>query len=297
MGANHSAIALPQALFFGFTSPYRGWRRPAPAKAVLDYNPRPPFSLNSKVTDVDQAQLELQLKVWKELAISKQVLMRGAAEALKLDPNCSHDELKEALEGVLKKIAAAETTVAETREQAKQQVAALEKQLAAAAKAQSIAEARAAELQKNYDNMTQAIAVERQSTTNEIKKLKASVAEKEKEIKAINTALSDTPENVLKKMAALRKEKRAESDLRKQEEATANALRADKRKLEQQVSELKKNAASLAKQYRDLHAATEKLHELAATAKDAQDVPSVPSLDEKLLETIEQDDSAGNKKK
>jgi len=258
---------------------------------------RAPFLPNPKVTDVDQAQLELQLKVWKELAISKQVLIRGAAEALKLDPNCSHDELKEALEGVLKKIAAAEAQVAETREQAKQQVAALEKQLQAAAKAQSTAEARAAELQKNLENMQQAVAIERQSTANEIKKLKAAVAEKEKEIKAINTALSDTPENVLKKLNALKKEKRQEAELRKQEEATANALRADKRKLEQQLAEAKKNATTLAKQYRDLHATTEKLHEIAAAAKDAKDVPSVPTLDEKLLEAIEQDDAAAKKKK
>jgi colicin import membrane protein len=247
---------------------------------------------------VDQAQLELQLKVWKELAISKQVLMRGAAEALKLDPNCSHDELKEALEGVLKKIAAAEATVAETREQAKQQVAALEQKLAAAAKAQKTAEAQVAELQKNLENTTQAIAVERASTANELKKLKQGLAEKEKEIKAINTALSDTPENVLKKMNALKKEKRAEADLRKQEEATANALRADKRKLEQQLADAKKNATTLAKQYRDLHEASLKLHELVSAGKgEKKDVPSVPELDEKLLEAIEQDEAAGAKKK
>ena len=249
---------------------------------------------------MDQAQLELQLKVWKELAISKQVLMRGAAEALKLDPNCSHDELKEALENVLKKIAAAEATVAETREQAKQQVATLEQKLMAAAKAQKTAETRAAELQKTLENTTQAIAVERSSTANELKKLKQSLAEKEKEIKAINTALSDTPENVLKKMSALRKERRAEADLRKQEEATANALRADKRKLEQQLADAKKNAMTLVKQYRDLHETSAKLHELATASKDSKkkkDVPSVPELDEELLESIEQDEAAGTKKK
>src|SRR5690606_13370483 len=126
--------------------------------------------------------------------------MRGAAEALKLDPNCSHDELKEALEGVLNKLATAEATVAETRDKAKQQVAELDQKLAAAAKAQQKAETQAAELQKSLENTTQAIAVERASTANELKKLKQGLAEKEKEIKAINTALSDTPENVLKKM-------------------------------------------------------------------------------------------------
>jgi colicin import membrane protein len=246
---------------------------------------------------VDQAQLELQLKVWKELAISKQVLMRGAAEALKLDPNCSHDELKNALEGVLKKIAAAEASVTETREQAKQQIAALEKQLAAVTKAQTTAQTQAAELQKAQENTLQAIATERASTANELKKLKERVAEKEKEIKAINTALSDTPDNVLKKLNALKKEKRAEADLRKQEEATANALRADKRKLEQQVGELKKNATTLATQYKDLHATGVTLHEqLKASAGDAK-IPDVPELDTKLLEAIEEDEGEAAKKK
>ena len=58
---------------------------------------------------VSQAQQDLQLKVWKELAISKQILMRAAAEALKLDPECTQDELKEALEGALKKVAKADS--------------------------------------------------------------------------------------------------------------------------------------------------------------------------------------------
>jgi len=57
------------------------------------------------------AQFELQLKVWKELAISKQVMMRTAAEALKLDPECTPEELKQALDGALKKVAAADASV------------------------------------------------------------------------------------------------------------------------------------------------------------------------------------------
>jgi len=285
------------ALFSGFAGPNSGRGRTAPRGADLDYNPRPHFSLNPKVFDVDQAQLELQLKVWKELAISKQVLIRGAAEALKLDPNCSHDELKDALENVLKKIAAAEAQVAETREQAKQQIAALEAKLTAATKAQAKAEAQVAELQKAQENTTQAIAVERASTANEIKKLKERIAEKEKEIKAINTALSDTPENVLKKMNQLKKEKRAEADLRKQEEATANALRADKRKLEQQLAETKKTSESLATKYRDLHALCVKLRDQLKEADAKAKLPEVPELDEKLLGSLEQDEEEAAPKK
>ena len=241
---------------------------------------------------MDQAQLELQLKVWKELAISKQVMMRGAAEALKLDPNCSHDELKDALEAVMKKIAAAETSVAEAREQARQQVATLERNLGTATKAQSKAEAQVAELLKAQENTAQANATERTSTANEIKMLKAQVSEKDREIEAINTALSDTPENVLKKMNALKKEKRQEAELRQKEEATANTLRAEKRKLEQEVAELKKNTTTLVKQYRDLHELTVKLRDEAKEAAPEAKLSDVPELDTKLLEAIEQDEEA-----
>ena len=241
---------------------------------------------------MDQAQLELQLKVWKELAISKQVMMRGAAEALKLDPNCSHDELKDALEAVMKKIAAAETSVAEAREQARQQVATLERNLGTATKAQTKAEAQVAELLKAQENTAQANATERTSTANEIKKLKAQVSEKDREIKAINTALSDTPENVLKKMNALKKEKRQEAELRQKEEATANTLRAEKRKLEQEVAELKKNTTTLVKQYRDLHELTVKLRDEAKEVAPEAKLSDVPELDTTLLEAIEQDEDA-----
>lgn len=226
--------------------------------------------------------------------------MRGAAEALKLDPNCSHDELKEALEAVMKKIAAAETSVAEAREQAKQQVATLERNLGVATKAQTKAEAQVAELLKTQENTLQANATERASTASEIKKLKAQVAEKDKEIKAINTALSDTPENVLKKMNQLKKEKRQEAELRQKEEATANTLRADKRKLEQEVAELKKNTTTLVKQYRDLHELSVKLREDATAAAPDAKLSDVPELDTNLLEAIEQDEEskkADSKKK
>ena len=68
---------------------------------------------------MSQTQQDLQLKVWKELAISKQILMRAATEALKLDPECTQDELKEALEGALKKVAKADTDLFNAKEEAK----------------------------------------------------------------------------------------------------------------------------------------------------------------------------------
>ena len=42
--------------------------------------------------------VDIQLKVWKDLAISKQILMGAATDALGLDAECSTEELKEALD-------------------------------------------------------------------------------------------------------------------------------------------------------------------------------------------------------
>ena len=106
--------------------------------------------------------------------------------------------------------------------------------------------------------------------------------------------------NVLKKMNALKKEKRQEAELRQKEEATANTLRTDKRKLEQEVAELKKNTTTLVKQYRDLHELSVKLRDEAKEAAPEAKLSDVPELDTTLLEAIEQDEEskkADSKKK
>jgi colicin import membrane protein len=119
--------------------------------------------------------------------------------------------------------------------------------------------------------------------------VKDRLAEQERALKAINTALSDTPENVLKKMNVLKKQKQEEADTRRQIEASLNTLRTEKRQQDQKLSDTAASAAKLAGQYRELHGLCVKLHEQATSlAKDAKDLPAVPELDEKLLEEIEQ---------
>jgi colicin import membrane protein len=232
---------------------------------------------------VNQPELELQLKVWKELAISKQMLMRAATDALKLDPNCSQEELKAALEGVLKKIAKAETETAEARAQAKATITAMENKVAASERALATAQASVTQLQTAQDNSAKQMATERAAAAKELQKVKDRLAEQEKALKAINTALSDTPENVIKKMNVLKKQKQEEADMRRQLESQLNTLRTEKRQQDQKVT----SGEKLATQYRDLHAITVTLHERAKAAlPDATDLPAVPELDAKLLETL-----------
>ena len=152
---------------------------------------------------VDQAQLEIQLKVWKELAISKQMLMRTAAEALGLDANCNQDELKAALDAALQKVKDADASVVSAKHQAQQSINEMEKKLLATQRAQSVAETETANMRAAQEKAAPQLAAERAAVAKEIQQLKNAVSEREKAIKAINTALADTPDNVVKKMKSL----------------------------------------------------------------------------------------------
>jgi colicin import membrane protein len=241
-----------------------------------------------KETNVDQAQLELQLKVWKDLAISKQMMMRGAAEALKLDPNCSAEDLKQALERTLDRIADADDSVLKAKEQARQAQLSLEKEVAARQRAETVAHSTTAEMKALQETTSQTLASERIAIAKEVQKLKEKVAEKEKQLKAVNTALADTPENVLRKMNALKKEKQTEADARRQVEQSLGTLRTEKRKQDEEIAALRTDSAKLITQYKELHELATKLQEqLKPHVPDEKDLPKVPELDTTLVEAIE----------
>jgi colicin import membrane protein len=241
---------------------------------------------------VNPAEFELQLKVWKDLAISKQMLMRSAATALKLDPNCSQDELKQALDTVLQQLAESDASVRSAREQARISIAALEEKLHATNKALNASQAETAELQKFKENTTQQLASERAAAAKELQKLKDRVVEKERQLKAINTALADTPENVLKKMNTFKKQKQEEADAKREVEASFQTLRKEKQEQDQKYTRLTENSGKLVTKFREVHEVAAKLHEqLKPLAKAAKDIPAVPMIDDDLLEAIENPDA------
>lgn len=238
---------------------------------------------------MSQSQQDIQLKVWKELAISKQMLMRAATDALKLDPECTQEELKAALEGALKKVAQADTDLFNAREEAKAAIAALEKKVAATEERLSIAQKAAAEAAAAQDEAEQRMANQRTAAARELQTVKDRLAEREKTLKAINTALADTPENILKKLNTLKKQKQDEADARRQIETALNALRAEKRQQDQRSTDVLRNGATLATRYRDLHALTLQLVEqLKPLVADAKTLPVIADMDKDLLEAIEQ---------
>ncbi|MDY6947356.1 MAG: hypothetical protein SXG53_16730 [Pseudomonadota bacterium] len=243
---------------------------------------------------MEQAQLELQLKVWKELAISKQILMRSATDALKLDPNCSQDELKVALDAVIKKIAEADSSVTIARQEAKQAILEMEKKLQLAEKARTAAETTAEEVRLSHENASRQMEIERANFTKEMAQMKSFVADKDKAMKAINAALADTPENVVKKLKALRKEKQDEADGRRQVEATMNSLRKEKQQLDEQLSKANDKGAKLVTAYTDTHQLASKLHEqLKPLLTDQKDLPALPDLDKSLTEEAKDEPTKG----
>ena len=64
-------------------------------------------------------------------------------------------------------------------------------------------------------------------------------------LKAINTALADTPANVLKKMNALKKQKQEEANARREIESALNTLRSEKRQQDQKLAELQRNGEAV----------------------------------------------------
>ncbi len=246
-----------------------------------------------------QAELELQLKVWKDLAVSKQMMIRAATDALKLAPDCSPAELKIALDAAIKRAIEADGIVKEANERARIAAETMEKKVIVSEKALAAAEAAKAELLAAQQNLEQRMVADRAAHAKEVKAVKDKLAESERALKAIKTALGDSPENVLKKLKALNKQKTDEANARKEAEALSNTLRKEKKDLEKSVADAKtalESGAKLAGQYRELHTLAQSLHDqLQPLVADAEELAALPALDGKLLEGIEQAASAESK--
>ncbi len=216
--------------------------------------------------------------------------MRTASDALGLDPDCSAEELKEKMDAAIKKAIEAEADISEAQEHARTAIAVMEKKMAASEKAVSVSEAAKKAAEESLATYEQQMATERAAHFNEMKKIKAQLVEKDKALKAINKALADTPENVIKKLKTLKKQKDEEAASRKVVTAEATTLRKEKRTLDKRIAEMKAVLEESAKQvekYRELHGVCETLHQqLKPLVKDESELPAVPKLDDKTLEKI-----------
>ncbi len=249
------------------------------------------FLITLQEKQLEQADLELQLKVWKELAVTKQVLMQAATKTLGLKAECSTEELETALKSTINRAKELEANLQTAQENSNKEIQSLNRQLAESQKKVSDEQAAKEEAISANESSIKRIDEAKVSSVEEVRKLKAQIADKQKEIKQITKVLADTPENVVKKLKALKKEKMDEANDRKRAEETSRRLRKERQTAEQKLEESNlalKNAGELVEKYRDLQKfANEQFDQLISAADDKNSIDKVPLIDDALLDSIE----------
>jgi colicin import membrane protein len=240
---------------------------------------------------VNQTDNDIQLKVWKDLAISKQILMGAATDALGLDAACTTDELKAAMNKAIQQAKDADITVVTTREQADREIAEMKQQVTDSVQARIEAEAKVEVAVKARETADRQLAAGRAENAEAVKKARAEVTDKQNKLKAISKALADTPENVVKKLKTLKKQKLEESKLRTQTESKLQSTRKDKTKLETELGNrksLNEQSLPLITQLRELHSVcTKQSKKIKSLSEDKKTSIKIPKIDEELLENLE----------
>jgi len=235
--------------------------------------------------------VDIQLQVWKDLAISKQILMGAAADALGLDSECSTTELKAALDQAIQRARDADIKIQETLSQAEQQVNEYKQRAVSAEQSRSEAEDEVEAAIKVREQAERQLATGKADNAEALRKARAEVTDKQNQLKAISKSLADTPENVVRKLKTLKKQKMDEAKLRGQAESRLQSMRKEKSKLEAdlEAKELTlQSAATLLEQTRALHQvcvdAEAKIKKLSNKKGDQL---KVPNLDQAALEELE----------
>ena len=235
---------------------------------------------------------DVQLKVWKDLAISKQILMGAATDALGLDAECSSEELKEALDKAIKRAQEADINIQETRSNAERQITEFREKVETAESARAEAEARVETAEKAREQAERQLAAGKADNAEALKKARAEVTEKQNRLKAISKALADTPENVVRKLKTLKKQKMDESKARSRTESSLQTTRKQMSKVEAQLEQHKaalEHATKLVEQIRKLHELCETANATIEKLSDKKkDQIKVPKLDEAALEALEE---------
>jgi colicin import membrane protein len=236
--------------------------------------------------------VDVQLKVWKDLAISKQILMGAATDALGLDAECSTDELKEALDKAIKRARDADINIQETRSEAEKQVNEFRERAESAEKARKEAEDKVAAATEAQAQAERQLAIGKADNAEALKKARAEVAEKQKELKSISKALADTPENVVRKLKTLKKQKMDEAKLRGQAETRLQKERKEKSQLEAELEAQKETLQGVAKLLDQVKGMREALVQAEATIKrlsdDKDDQLAMPEFDEAAFEALQE---------
>ena len=240
---------------------------------------------------MNQTDTDIQLQVWKDLAISKQILMGAATDALGLDAACTTDELKAAMNKAIQQAKEADITVVTTREKAENEIADMQDQLAIADQARIEAEEKVADSLKARETAERQLTAGRAENAEVLKKARAEVTDKQNKLKAISKSLADTPENVVKKLKTLKKQKLEESRLRTQTDSKLQKFRKQNTKLEADLENqksLNQQVLPLITTLREFDEACKKQgKKLKSLSEDKKVAIKIPSLDLEQLEDLE----------
>lgn len=236
--------------------------------------------------------VDIQLQVWKDLAISKQILMGVATDALGLDAECTTEELKQALDRAIQRARDADSNIHQNQALAQRQIANFQRQIEAAEQARSEAEAQVEAALKARDQAERQLASGKSDNAEALKRARTEVVDKQNKLKAISKALADTPENVVRKLKTLKKQKMDEAKLREQAESSLQSTRKKLSKLETELESQKlvmEGAAKLLDQVKTLHEICLKADGTIKKLSDKKkDQLKIPALDEATLESLEQ---------
>ena len=236
--------------------------------------------------------VDVQLKVWKDLAISKQILMDAATDALGLGSECSSAELKAALEKAIERANNADVNIDKARHEADIQITEYRSKMEIAETARAEAENKADAAEKAQAQAEHQLVVGKADNTEALKKARAEVTDKQNRLKAISKALADSPENVVRKLKTLKKQKMDESKARSRVESNLQSTRKKVSKLEadlEQQKALLEQAIKLAEQAKELHQLCQQADATIQKLSDAADNQiDIPELDQTAVEAIEQ---------
>jgi len=185
----------------------------------------------------------------------------------------------------------ADITIIETREQTEKEISRMEAQVASSEQAMNDALELVAGTESARKAAESKLLTGRAENAEALKKVRAEVTDKQNKLKAISKALADTPENIIKKLKTLKKQKLDEAKLRTQTESKLQSIRKAKTKLEGELENSKAlvaQSAPLISQLKELHAiANKQRKKLKSLGDDKKNLVEIPKLDEELLETIE----------
>lgn len=236
--------------------------------------------------------VEVQLKVWKDLAISKQILMGAATDALGLDAECSTDELKTALDEAIKRARDADITIQETRARADQQIEEYRHRAETAERERTEAVEKVATAEQARAQAERQLAIGKADNAEALKKARAEVTDRQNKLKAISKALADTPENVVRKLKTLKKQKMDEARLRTQTETRLQKLRKENSTLEESLAAQKATLESVTKLLEQVKAMRQTCLQAEETIKRLSDKKadqiSLPDFDETAFDELEQ---------